>query len=93
MIEKAFVPTLAIFELAFFLVKHGQNLELLGKIITEPKIEVIPNDISDILYLTWYSSLVRSCDDVSDLMILSAARSLGIELKTFDEDMEKLARS
>ena len=90
-IESAFVPTIVLFELAYFLVKYKLDLELLERIVTDPKVEVVSNNLDDIIYLTRHSDRVKYYDDVGDLLIISASRRLGAELKTFDDDLRKLA--
>jgi uncharacterized protein len=89
-IEKAVVPTIVLFELSFFLVKHDLSFEILEKVVTDPKIEVIPSNLDDLLYLSRHSKSVRYYDDVSDIMIMSASRRLGIDLKSFDRDLLKM---
>lgn len=86
-ITQAVVPTVVLFELAFFLVKFGLSLELLEELLTDPKIEVVPNNLDDMLYLTRHSKIVKYYDDVVDLIVLSTARRLGIELRSFDKSL------
>ena len=84
---KALVPTVVLFELAFFLVKYNLSLEILEKVVTNPKIEVISNNLDDVLYLTWYAKNVKYYDDLGDILILSVSKRLGIEIKTFDRKL------
>jgi len=90
-IGKAYVPTAVLFELAYFLVKYKLDLELLGKVVRDPKVEVVSNSLDDIQFLVRHSKQVKYYDDVGDQIIISVARRLGIELETFDEDLDKLA--
>jgi len=84
---KALVPTVVLFELAFFLVKYNLSLEILEKVVTNPKIEVISNNLDDLLYLTRHPKNVKYYDDVGDILILSVSKRLGIEIKTFDRKL------
>jgi predicted nucleic acid-binding protein len=86
-INKAIVPTVVLFELAFFLVKQKLDLDLLRSVVNDPKVEIVENNLDDILYLVRNSKDVKHYDDVGDMVILSVARRLGIELKTFDEEL------
>src|SRR5487761_650272 len=88
--EKFLVPAIALFELSFFLVKNKLGLELLDQIVTDPKIEYVENNLDDFSYLVRHSDKVRHYDDVGDLIIVSVAKRLGVELKTFDKDLAKL---
>jgi uncharacterized protein len=88
-IQKAFVPTVVMFELAFFLIKYNLDLKLLGQIMTDPKVELVPNNLDDIMFLVSRSSHVTRYDDVGDLSIASVARRLDLELKTFDKSLKK----
>ncbi len=89
-IEKAHVPIVVLFELAFFLIKHDLSLEVLEKVVTDPKVAVVPNNLDDILYVTRRAKKVGYYDDVGDLMILSVARRLGIDVQTLDKNLHKL---
>lgn len=88
--EKFLVPAIALFELSFFLVKNKLGLELLDQIVTDPKIEYVENNLDDFSYLVRHSDKVRHYDDVGDLIIVSVAKRLGVEVKTFDKDLAKL---
>jgi predicted nucleic acid-binding protein len=88
--EKFLVPTMALFELSFFLARNKLGLELLDQIVTDPKIEYVENNLDDFSYLVRHSDKVRHYDDVGDLIIISVAKRLGVELKTFDKDLAKL---
>ena len=87
--EKFFVPAIVLFELSFFLVKNKLSLGLLDQVVTDPKVEFVENNLDDFSYLVRHSDKVRRYDDVGDLIIVSLARRLGIELKTFDKDLLK----
>jgi predicted nucleic acid-binding protein len=91
-LERAFVPTVALMELSFFLVKHKLNLQLLGEVIRDPKVQVIENNIDDFHYLLRHTESVKYYDDVGDVAILSVSRRLGLELKTLDENLSKLSK-
>ena len=91
--DRFLVPAIALFELSFFLVKNKLNLDLLDQVMTDPKIEFVENNLDDFSYLARHSDKVKHYDDVGDLIILSVARRLGVELKTFDEDLMKLTKS
>ena len=88
--EKFLVPAIALFELSFFLVRNKLGLDLLDQIVTDPKIEYVENNLDDFSYLVRHSDKVRHYDDVGDLIIVSVAKRLGVELKTFDKDLAKL---
>lgn len=88
--DKFLVPAIALFELSFFLVKNKLSLDLLDQVVTDPKIEFVENNLDDFSYLVRHSDTVRYYDDVGDLIIVSVAKRLGVELKTFDKDMMKL---
>ena len=88
---KAYVPTVVLFELAYFLVKYKLDLQLLGKVVTDPKVEIVENNLDDIQFLIRHSESVKYYDDIGDQFILSVARRLGIGLETFDADLDKLA--
>jgi uncharacterized protein len=88
--DKFLVPAVALFELSFFLVKNKLSIDLLDQVVTDPKIEYVANNLDDFAYLVRHSDKVRHYDDVGDLIIVSVARRLGVELKTFDKDLTKL---
>ena len=88
--DKFIVPSMALFELSFFLVKNKLSLTLLDQVVTDPKIECVENNLDDFSYLVRHSDKVRHYDDVGDLIIASVARRLGVELKTFDKELKKL---
>lgn len=87
--DRAVVPMVVLFELAFFLVKYSLDFELIAKVVTDPKINVVENNLDDIQFLVRHSQEVRSYDDVGDQIILSVARRMGIGLKTFDRALAK----
>jgi predicted nucleic acid-binding protein len=89
-VQKALVPTIVLFELAFFLTKYKVGVELLAKVVTDPKVEVVANDLDDILYLSRHSKEIKHCDDVGDFLLLSVAERLGVDLKTFDNELQEL---
>lgn len=89
-LDKFLVPAMALFELSFFLVKNKLSPDLLDQVVTDPKIEFVENNLDDLSFLVRHSDKVRHYDDVGDLMIISVARRLGVELKTFDRDLMKL---
>ena len=89
-LDKFLVPAMALFELSFFLVKNKLSPDLLDQVVTDPKIEFVENNLDDFSFLVRHSDKVRHYDDVGDLMIISVARRLGVELKTFDRDLMKL---
>lgn len=84
-----FVPAIALFELSFFLIKNKLSLDPLNQVLTDPKIEFVENNLDDFAYLARHSNKVRHYDDVGDLIIVSVAKRLGLELKTFDKDLIK----
>ena len=88
---KALVPTVVIFELAYFLVTYGLDLEIITKIVTNPKVELVSNNLDDILFLSRHPEEVKQYDDVGDQTVLSVAMKMGIELETFDHDLKKRA--
>lgn len=88
--DRFLVPAVAIFELSFFLIKNKLSLDLLDQVLTDPKIEFEENNLDDFAYLVRHSDKMRHYDDVGDLIIVSVARRLGVELKTFDKDLVKL---
>ena len=92
-LDKALVPTVVLFELAYFFVKHKLDLKLLGSIITDPKVEVVPNSLDDFLFLMHHSQSVKYYDDIGDLVIVSVAKRLGVQLRTFDRFIPKLEHS
>jgi hypothetical protein len=55
-------------------------------------VEVISNDLDDMLFLVRHSKNVKYYDDAGDLLITSVSRRLGVELKTFDRELPKLAK-
>lgn len=91
--DKFLVPAVVLFELSFFLVKNKLSLGLLDQIMMDPKIEFVENNLGDFSYLMRHSHKVRNYDDVEDLIIVSVARRLGLDLKTFDEDLIRLIKS
>ncbi len=88
--DRFVVPAISLFELSFFLVKNKLSLGLLDKVVTDPKIEFVENNLDDFSYLVRHSDKVKYYDDVGDLIIVSVAKRLGIELKTFDKDLMKM---
>ncbi|MHB8565613.1 MAG: PIN domain-containing protein [Nitrososphaerales archaeon] len=88
--DKFLVPAVALFELSFFLVKNKLNLDLLEEVLKDPKVEFVENNLDDFSYLTRHSDNVRQYDDVWDLILVSVARRLNVELMTFDQDFMKL---
>lgn len=88
--DKFLVPAIALFELSYFFVKNKLSLDLLDQVVTDPKIEFVENNLDDFSYLARHSDMVKHYDDVGDLIIVSVARRLGAELKTFDKDLTKL---
>ena len=89
--DRAVVPTVVIFELAFFLVKYGLDFGLIEEVAMDPKVEVVENNLDDILFLARKSQEIKRYDEVGDQMILSVARRMGIGLKTFDRALAKRA--
>jgi predicted nucleic acid-binding protein len=87
--DRFLVPAIALFELSFFLIKNKLRLDLLDQVLTDPKIEFVENNLDDFAYLASHSDKVRHYDDVGDLIVVSVARRLGVELKTFDKDLIK----
>jgi uncharacterized protein len=88
-LEEAIVPTVVIFELAYFLVKFNLEFELIAKVATDPKVHLVENNLDDILFLARSSSDVRRYDDVGDQIILSVARRMGIGIQTFDRALAR----
>ena len=88
--DKFLVPAVVLFELSFFFVKNKLSLDLLNHVVTDPKVEFVANNLDDFSFLVRHSDEVRRYDDVGDLIIVSLARRLGVELKTFDRDLMKL---
>ena len=88
-LDEAVVPTVVIFELAYFLVKFNLAFELISKVVTDPKVHLVENNLDDILFLARSSSEVRRYDDVGDQILLSVARRMGIGIKTFDRALAR----
>ena len=89
-INRALVPAVVLLELSYFLVKHKMDLEPLKKVITDPKVQVVANGLEDVAYLTSHSKDVKYYDDIGDLIIVSVAKRMGCELKTFDESLARI---
>ena len=90
-IERAYLPIIALSELAYFLIRNKLRTDVIKAVISDPKIEVVENTLDDVLYAIKESP--KSYDDFNDYMIVSTAKRLGLEVLTYDEKLRrKLAR-
>lgn|GEM_PF-2397446 len=91
-ILKAYLPIIAVSELAYFLIKNRFNLDdVLENVLSDPKIEVVENTLEDIYFAIRNSP--KSYDDFNNYMIISLAKRLGIKIFTYDEKMKRKQKS
>ncbi|WP_218257834.1 PIN domain-containing protein [Saccharolobus shibatae] len=91
-IHKAYLPIIAVSELAYFLIKNRFNLDdVLENVLSDPKIEVVENTLEDV-YFTIKNS-PKSYDDFNDYMIISLAKRFGLKILTYDEKMKRKQKS
>ncbi|BAK54410.1 PIN domain-containing protein [Sulfurisphaera tokodaii] len=87
-LRKAYLPIIAISELAYFLIKNGFSLnDVIDNVLSDPKIEVVENTLEDIYFAIRNSP--KSYDDFNDYMIISLARRLKLKILTYDHKMKK----
>ncbi|MBP1357833.1 MAG: PIN domain-containing protein [Sulfolobus sp.] len=87
----AYVPTIVLFEFSYFLLKHKVGLYPLEELIFDEKVKIVESTKDDIYFAMKHNPVTY--DDFNDLIILSVARRLGVELITFDKDLEKLSKT
>ncbi|WP_425597998.1 PIN domain-containing protein [Metallosphaera javensis (ex Sakai et al. 2022)] len=75
---------ISVFEIAYFLVKHGVDLKVIGEVIRDPKINVVPNEVEDISYAISHLEEIKGYGDFNDFMIIFTSKRLNLELLTFD---------
>ena len=91
-LEKCLLSTITIIELAYFLIKHNINLDIIEQIITDPKIELVEITYHDIIFLLRHKDRIKGYDDLNDLLILSSAIKKKTPLITFDKELQKLTK-
>ncbi|AAK41871.1 PIN domain-containing protein [Saccharolobus solfataricus] len=87
-IEKAYLPLISLSELSYFLIKNGVNLEVVNEVISDPKIEIVPNTIEDVRFALANKEKIKGYDDFNDFLILSTAKRLDLPLLTFDKKLK-----
>ena len=92
-VETARLPVVAASEIAYFLLRNRQPLELLAEILDDEKIEVEASDHSDLAFALSKAKEVAQYDDFNDMLILGASKRLGLELATFDAELDERSRS
>ena len=90
LVERAYLPTIAVAELSYFLIKHGLDLSILEYVFSDPKIELVEHTLSDFTFAVRNRHLVKRYDDFNDLLILATALRLGMKLLTYDEKLSEL---
>jgi len=63
MLEKAYLPAIAVTELAYFFIKHRIDLSALQVVWSDPRVEVVEHKHSDYLFAMRNKHLVKSYDD------------------------------
>ena len=85
-VEKAYVPTVVVFELVYFLSKH-RKLEWLYIFLSDEKVEYVETTLDDIYFAL--KNDPKSYDEFNDLLILHTALRLKASLLTFDKELEE----
>ncbi|WP_236752116.1 PIN domain-containing protein [Acidianus sp. HS-5] len=88
-LDKAYLPLISVTEIAYFLIKHNIDLNVLSEILSDPKIEVVQNDVEDVYYALTKKSEIKGYDDFNDFLILSTAITQKLPLLTFDKKLKK----
>lgn len=91
-IDVARLPVVAASEIAYFLIKNRQGLDVLAQILRDEKIEVEESNHSDLRFALSRAGKVARYDDFNDMLILGACKRLGLDLATFDADLERASR-
>jgi len=89
-LEKAYLPAIAVAELAYFFIKHRVDLSVLEVVLSDPRVELVEHKYTDYLFATRNKHLVKSYDDFNDILILATALRLKLKLLTYDKELEKL---
>ena len=89
-LEEAVLPAIAVSELAYFLLKHHVDLEVLEEVLSDPKIEVEPLKEEDLIFALRNSNKIKTYDDFNDFLILSTAVRLGLKLLTYDRVLQEI---
>jgi hypothetical protein len=87
-LDKVYLPLISITEIAYFLIKHNIDLNVLNEILSDPKIEIIENSVEDISYALGKKDEIKSYDDFNDFLILSVAIRQNLPLLTFDKKLK-----
>ena len=76
-------------EIAYFLLKNKMSLSPLQEVLTDPKLHLLNDEQSDLLYAVENAEKVKSCDDFNDMVIIGAAKRMGMEVISFDRKMRE----
>jgi len=87
-LDKVYLPLISITEIAYFLIKHNIDLNVLNEILSDPKIEIIENSVEDISYALGKKDEIKGYDDFNDFLILSVAIRQNLPLLTFDKKLK-----
>jgi len=91
-LEKCLLSTITIIEIAYFLIKHRINLDIIEQIIADPKIELVETTYQDIIFLLRHKDRIKGYDDLNDLLILSSSIKKKTPLITFDKELQNLSK-
>jgi len=87
-LDKVYLPLISITEIAYSLIKHNIDLNVLNEILSDPKIEIIENSVEDISYAVGKKDEIKGYDDFNDFLILSVAIRQNLPLLTFDKKLK-----
>ena len=88
-IEKAYVPTVVVFELIYFLTKY-KKIEWVYLFLSDEKVEYIETKLEDIYFAL--KNNPKSYDEFNDFIILHSALRLKAKLETFDKELKERVR-
>ena len=89
-IEKAYAPTVVIFELIYLLTKY-KKLEWVYVFLSDEKVEYVETKLEDIYFAL--KNNPKSYDEFNDYIILHTALRLKAKLETFDEELRDKFRN
>ena len=87
-LEKAYLPAIAVAELAYIFIKHKVDLSALEVVLSDPRVEVVEHNYTDYLFAMRNRHLVKRYDDFNDMLILATALRLKLKLLKYDKELE-----
>ena len=88
-LDAGYLPFVAACEIAYFLLKNKMSLSPLQEVLTDPKLHLLNDEQSDLLYAVENAEKVKSYDDFNDMVIIGAAKRMGMEVISFDRKMRE----